>query len=130
MMVWQASDRNEWEVAIRQALSEGRAAAGSAGADAFSLADPPTVTGILAAAGFADVAVTDVHEPVYYGPDLAAALDWVRGFASTRAALNRLDPVGAARAVGRLREMLAAHLSGDGVWFDSRAWIFTARRRS
>jgi hypothetical protein len=71
-----------------------------------------------------------VHEPVYYGPDLAAALDWVRGFASTRAALNRLDPVGAARAVGRLREMLAAHLSGDGVWFDSRAWIFTARRRS
>jgi hypothetical protein len=24
--------------------------------------------------------------------------------------------------------MLAAHLSGDGVWFDSRAWIITARR--
>jgi hypothetical protein len=24
--------------------------------------------------------------------------------------------------------MLAAHLSGNGVWFDSRAWIVTARR--
>lgn len=36
MMVWQASDRNEWEVAIRQALAEGTAATGSAGPDAFS----------------------------------------------------------------------------------------------
>lgn len=34
----------------------------------------------------------------------------------------------ALRPAGRLREMLAAHLSGNGVWFDSRAWIFTARR--
>jgi hypothetical protein len=33
-----------------------------------------------------------------------------------------------ARALERLREMLAAHLSGNGVWFDSRAWIVTARR--
>jgi SAM-dependent methyltransferase len=127
MMVWQASDRNEWEVAIGQALGA-TAAAGSAGSDAFSLADPATVTGILAAAGFAGVALTDVHEPVYYGLDVSAALDWVRGFASTREALNRLDPAAAAGAVGRLREMLAAHLSGDGVWFDSRAWIITARR--
>jgi hypothetical protein len=27
-----------------------------------------------------------------------------------------------------LREALAAHLSGDGVWLDSRAWIVSARR--
>jgi hypothetical protein len=25
--------------------------------------------------------------------------------------------------------MLAAHLSDDGVWFDSRAWIVSVRRR-
>jgi hypothetical protein len=56
-----------------------------------------------------------------------AALDWVRGFTCTREALDRLDPAAEARADGRLREMLAAHLSGDGVWFDSRAWIITAR---
>ena len=81
-----------------------------------------------AAAGFADVAFTDVHEPVYYGPDVAAALDWVRGFACTSEVLKRLDPAAAARAAGRLREALAAHLSDDGVWFNSRAWIVTARR--
>ena len=38
------------------------------------------MTEILEAAGFADIAVTDVREPVYYGPDVAAALNWVRGF--------------------------------------------------
>jgi hypothetical protein len=84
---------------------------------------------ILGAAGFAAVAFTDVHEPVYHGPDAAAALDWVRGFACTGEVLRRLDPAAAARAVGRLHEALCAHLGDDGVWFDSRAWIVTARRR-
>ena len=100
----------------------------SGGPDPFSLADPPAVKQILQAAGFADVAFTDVHEPVYYGPDLAAALAWVCGFACTSEILKRLDPAAAARAAGRLRVALAAHLSDDGVWFDSRAWIITARR--
>jgi ubiquinone/menaquinone biosynthesis C-methylase UbiE len=54
MMVWQAAERNEWEVAIRDALTgaERSTAAASAGQDAFSLADPPEVTRILEAAGF------------------------------------------------------------------------------
>ena len=131
MMVWQARERNAWDVAIRQSLAwtPGSAAAGYAGSEAFSLADPPTVTGILETAGFADVAFTDVHEPVYYGPDVAAALDWVGGFACTRDALDRLDPAAAEHALGRLNEMLAAHLTSDGVWFDSRTWIVSARRR-
>ena len=85
--------------------------------------------GILDAAGFAEVTFTDVHEPVYYGPDVAAALDWVRGFTCTNDVLKRLDAAAAERALERLRETLAAHTSGDGVWFDSRAWIVTARCR-
>jgi SAM-dependent methyltransferase len=130
MMVWQAHERNEWDVAIHQSLG----AAGepvtfpSGGPDPFSLADPPTVTQILEVAGFADVTFTDVCEPVYYGPGVAAALDWVRGFTCTSKILKRLDPAAAARAVRRLRETLAVHLSDDGVWFSSRAWIVTARR--
>ena len=146
MMVWQAPERNEWDVTIRQALaparqhsadeqsaeeapSGGTPALPSRGADAFSLADPSAVTEILEAAGFMDVSFTAVHEPVYYGPDVAAALDWVRGFTCTSEALNRLDPAAAERAVGRLREALAAHVLDDGVWFGSRTWIVTARRR-
>ena len=125
MMVWQAPGRNEWEVAIRQSLG---AAVPSGLPDPFSLADPHAVREILEAAGFAGVTFTDVNEPVYYGPDVAAAVDWVRGFAYTREILKQLDPAAAVRASGRLREALAAHLSDDGVWFDSRAWVVTARR--
>jgi hypothetical protein len=74
------------------------------------------VTEILGAARFADVDFTDVRERVYYGPDVAAALDWVRGFTCTSEVLKRLDPAVAARAVGRLSDALAAHTSDDGVW--------------
>jgi SAM-dependent methyltransferase len=127
MMAWQAHDRNEWSVAIRRSLG-GLAAVASAGPDPFSLADPPVVTGILEDAGFSDVTFTDVREPMYFGPDVATALDWVGGFACTREALGRLDPDGAAGALGRLRVTLAEHHGDRGVRFNSRAWIVTARR--
>jgi SAM-dependent methyltransferase len=128
MMVWQAPERNEWDVAIRQSLRGPERPAAVAGSDPFSLADPPTVEAILRAAELTDVTFTDVHEPVHYGPDVATALDWVRGFTCTNEALQRLDPAAATRALGRLRETLAAHLDDDGVWFSSRAWIVSARR--
>lgn len=132
MLVWQAGERNEWDVAIRRSLdaTDGPVAGACGGPDPFSLADPPTVKEILQAAGFAGVAFTDVHEPVYYGPDVAAALDWVRGFTCTSNVLKQLDSAAAMRADQRLQQTLAAHLTDDGVWFDSRAWIITAHRRA
>jgi SAM-dependent methyltransferase len=130
MMVWQTHERNEWDVAIHQSLeaADGSVASAPGGPDPFSLADPPIVRGILQAAGFSGVAFTDVCEQVYYGPDVAAALDWVRGFTCTSEVLKRLDPAAATRGVERLRVTLAAHLRDDGVWFNSRAWIITAHR--
>jgi ubiquinone/menaquinone biosynthesis C-methylase UbiE len=132
MMVWQAKERNEWGVAIDHILAghDGMAAVDHGAPDPFSLADPHTSTAILQAAGFADVTFTDVHQPVYYGPDVDAALAWVRGFTSTTRALKRLDPPAAGQALTRLRETLAEHLSADGVWFDSSAWIVAARRHA
>jgi SAM-dependent methyltransferase len=130
MMVWQAREQNEWTVAIQHALGaeQGRGAPLSERPNAFSLADPPTVKEILEASGLVDVAFSDVDEPVYYGPDVAAALDWVSGFSTTAEVLKGPDPAAATRAVDRLREVLAAHASDGGVWFNSRAWIVTARR--
>ena len=130
MMVWQAPDLNEWDVAIRQSLggSDASTALDPAGPDPFSLADPTAVTEILETAGFADVAFTEVDEPVYYGPDLDTALDWVRGFTCSSRALEQLEPADATRVLRRLREALAAHLGDDGIWLQSRAWLVTARR--
>jgi SAM-dependent methyltransferase len=131
MMVWQAHERNEWSVAIEHSLAGGvgaRAPVHEAG-DPFSLADPGAVVRTLEEVGFADVTFSDVHEPVYYGPDVATALEWVRGFACTNEVLRSLDAGSAQGAVERLRETIAARAGADGVWFDSRAWIVAARRR-
>jgi SAM-dependent methyltransferase len=130
MMVWQAHEHNEWSVAIARSLAgdEGTALRPSQGSDEFSLADRDTVTRVLDVAGFTDVSFTDVREPVYYGPDVATALKWVRGFASTNEVLRSLDGASAERTLVRLREMLAAHARADGIWFDARAWTVAARR--
>jgi SAM-dependent methyltransferase len=128
MMVWQDHEANEWSVSIQQGLGGGDSAPRvvPGGPDPFSLANPAVVKRILRAAGFAETTFTDVHEPVYYGEDVATALDWVRGFSYTQYMLQRFDAPSAERALDRLRGILAAHDSRPGVWFDSRAWIVTA----
>jgi SAM-dependent methyltransferase len=131
MMVWQAHERNEWSVVIEHSLAASDVALLSdpEAPDPFSLADPGTVEGTLEEAGFADVTFTDVHEPVYYGPDVATALEWVRGFTFTNEVLTAMDAASAKSALARLEQNLAAYAEADGVWFDSRAWIIAARRR-
>lgn len=135
LLVWQDRDRNEWASAIRESLTGAAAAPPAAapsasGPNAFSLADQTGTEDILAAAGFTDVSFTDVHEPVYYGPDTATALDSVLRLLKFQDLLAGLDPTTADRARTRLHTTLAAHNTGDGVHFDSRAWIITARRPS
>lgn len=119
MMVWQSHEANEWSVAIQQGPVQP--------SDAFSLADPSRVAAILDAAGFAQPEFQDVREPVYYGDSVDAAFDWVGGFRDTRAQLQSLDVAAAERARERLRKTLAQHQREHGIWFDSRAWIVTAR---
>jgi SAM-dependent methyltransferase len=128
-LVWQPHDRNEWARAIDAALGDA-AQPPQPGADPFSLGDARATELLLEGAGFDAIRFEDVHEPVFYGQDLDAALAVVRSFQDTRAALARLSDGDAARAVERLREMLAAHHSAElGVALDSRSWLITARRR-
>jgi SAM-dependent methyltransferase len=129
LLVWQPHERNEWARAIDAALGDA-ARPPQPGADPFSLGDAEATARILEGAGFDGTRFEDVHEPVFYGHDVDAALALVRGFQDTRAALASLDAGEAARAVERLREMLAAHYSDEhGVALDSRSWLITARRR-
>jgi hypothetical protein len=70
-----------------------------------------------------------VHEPVYYGPDSAGACAAVLGLWNSQDLLADLGAAAAERARTRLRAILDAHTTGSGVFFDSRAWLVTARRR-
>jgi ubiquinone/menaquinone biosynthesis C-methylase UbiE len=118
-LVWQESKYQEWVTVIRTAL-EG-VEPGPVTGGAFSLADPPEANQLLTTAGFTDVDVTDVREPVYYGADAQTASDAIRG-------LGMADGWGHAR--DRLLAVLAEREQPDGVWFDSRAWIITAIRKT
>ena len=129
LMVWQPRERNAWSTTIRQAIAGDAELPPppSTGLNPFSLGDPAVADGILAAAGFTEIGFTDVHEPVYYGPDAAVALDVVSGLRSTRDLLATMDAGHAEEAMARLRACLAAHQTSDGVLFDSRTWIIAAR---
>ena len=127
MMVWQAHDINEWSVAVHQALAPYYSSKPSA-EEHFSLADAGTVEHILGAAGFVDVKFIDVREPVYYGANVDAAVEWVRGFRFVRDILQRLDVAANTRVLEHLRETLARYASENGVWIDAREWIAIAER--
>jgi SAM-dependent methyltransferase len=130
MMVWQVHDRNEWAVSIDRVLgSSGGRSIPDPGPDPFSLGEPATVRGMLAGAGFTSITFVDVDVPVYYGRDVDAAVDFVGRFASVSQLLRRSDTPQRSITVAALRALLGAHASGRGVWFDSRSWIVTARRR-
>ncbi len=126
-LVWQHRDRQEWDAVIGEIFA-GEQPAPAPAADPFSLADLATVGTILTAAGFADVNITGVHEPVYYGPDAASALRVMLSLQMTKDRLAPLDAASTGYALGQLRAALATHQSSGGVFFDSRAWLITARR--
>ena len=129
-LVWQASERQEWTVAIRNALRGGDSQDAPTGLThaAFSLADPTVAQGVLTAAGFADVEVIDVREPIYYGHDATTARDALAGLGMVDDPIAGLNATERARALDRLLAMLDDHDTGEGVWFDSRAWLVTAVR--
>lgn len=129
-LVWQDSIHQEWDTVVRRALGDERTRPpATSGGDAFSLSDPATAERLLIAGGFTEIRVTDVREPVYYGPDTVAACQAALSLQTNKDLLARLDPVRSERALERLRDVLHARRTAEGVWFDSRAWIITARRR-
>jgi len=129
-LVWQAYEHQEWTNAIRNALSGGDSQDAPVGLThaAFSLADPAVAGGILTAAGFTAVEVIDVREPIYYGPDADSARDALTGLGMVDDPIAGLDATERTHALDRLLAMLDAHDTGEGVWFDSRAWLVTAVR--
>lgn len=127
-LVWQDRKHQEWDAVIRHAFADGRSVPVPASGDPFSLANPATAERLLTAAGFTRIQVTDVREPVYYGPDAEAACNAARSLRVTQDLLAGLDPAQTEHALHRLRATLATHHTADGIWLNSRAWIIAAHR--
>jgi SAM-dependent methyltransferase len=129
LLVWQALEDNEWLVAIRAAMADGRhlPTPPPDAPSAFALSDPARVRSILGDAGYHAIELQDLAEPMYLGDDAEDATGFVAAFAGWMMA--DLDDAGKQRALDALRATMVEHDTGLGVMLRSRAWIVTATRR-
>lgn len=92
----------------------------------FAFADPERVRGILAGAGFGDIVLTP-HDEAIGGNALDDALVVARKVGPA-GRLIADHPEQREAVLASIREVLAAHDTPSGVWFDSATWIVTARK--
>jgi SAM-dependent methyltransferase len=127
LLVWQPADRQEWIGEFTRALLGRTPPAPPADAPGpFSLGDPARVRSVLGTAGFTDVRLTPVTEPMAYGRTVDEAHDFVLGLLGWM--LQGQDESRRVEAADALRRTLTDHLTADGVHFGSAAWLVTARR--
>ena len=129
MLVWRPVVENEWLTALRGALAVGRDlplpppdAPGP-----FSLAREPRVREVLGDAGYADVELAPLDEPMLVGRDADDAFAFVSTFGLTKGLTDGLDADDRQRAMASLRSLVEDHESADGVRFGTAVWLVTAR---
>ena len=130
LLAWRELGRNEWLLAIREALAVGRQLPVPP-LDAptpFSLADPDRVRGILGAAGYDEIAFAPVDEPIEFGTDADDAYAFMRTIGIVQGLTQDLDEASRVTAFAELQKTVAAHETADGVLFGTSAWLITARR--
>jgi len=128
LLTWQGPAGNEWIREFSAALAAGRdlPAPPPDAPGPFTLADPDVIRSVLTAAGYTDIAVEGRQEPMWFGDDTDDAYQLVLGLMGWM--LDGLDDTGRARARDALRATIAAHETGDGVLYESAAWITSATR--
>ena len=94
----------------------------------FGLADADGVTEVLTGAGFDRISLEEVEEPIEFGRDAADAFAFVRTMGIVEGLTKDLDDETKAATMDRVRAMLSAHETDDGVLLDTSSWLITARR--
>ena len=90
----------------------------------MGISDPYLGRQWLESAGFRDVSFEPFARPFLYGADVEQACQFAlgRGFGAD------LDDADRQRALVLLRDLMESHATAEGVFFDSNAWVVTARR--
>ena len=126
-LCWQDDRRNEvFAIPLGPFLAHVPRSA-SSGADLF--ADPRYVTGLLTAAGWADIRIDALTEPAWMGADVADVMGYVRGMRMVRGfAAELADEALTERILAEVAAQYAARQRADGVWVSAAVWLVTARR--
>jgi SAM-dependent methyltransferase len=127
LLTWQPYERQEWLRTFRTVLAAGRdiPPIPTTSPSPVSMGDPDTVRPLLEGAGFVDVTLRGIAEPMYVGADPDDAFRFVSGLQGWM--LDGLDPEPRARALDALRAALEEHHTDRGVLFDSACWLVEAR---
>lgn len=130
-LCWQDRDRNEWvTVPVRAALTvvppPEPLPDGAPGP--FSLAKPERIRQVLEDAGFDNIALGEVAEPLYLGDDAADATDFWQGTGIARLLLDDVDAATERQAIDAVHDALRSHERPEGIRLGSAAWLVTATR--
>lgn len=129
LLSWQPVARNEWIQRILGALAAGRdlPVPPPDAPGPFSLSDPEVVRTVLGRTGYVDVALSDLTEPMYFGPTAAQATAFMLGLNEWM--LRDLDEARRRQAEEALAAVMAGAEGRDGVELGSATWLVTATRQ-
>jgi hypothetical protein len=128
ILAWQGLAENEWLSVPRAALAMGRDLPPLGVPGPLGLADADRDREIFTAAGYENIAIEDVSEPIVAGTDPDDAYAWVSTIGPVRGLLQDLSEADKRKGLANLRQQIEAHATKDGVLFGSRAWLITASK--
>lgn len=130
VLAWQELSDNEWLTVVRESLAAGRTLPQPppSAPGPFGLADPVHVRRVLEGAGFDEIDLQAVEEPVNLGSDGDDAFAFFATVGIVEGLTQDLEEEAKAAALEKLHRALVAHQSEEGVLLGSSAWLITARR--
>lgn len=128
MHVWRGIAENPWLAELLEAVGRVRPLPPppADGPGPFALSDPDRVRALLEAAGWHDVSLEPLDQPIWFGRDADDATDFITG--QLAFVLSRLDDSDRTAAVANLHDVMARNTSADGVTLAAGAWLVTALR--
>lgn len=133
-LCWQSARENPWAMVPLSAAAQHIALPTPPAPEApgpFSFADPSRVRRILTEAGFREIVLEDLREPLTIagGADVETSVDFLMQMGPLASALRQADPDAATRqrVADALRKTLAPVATDDGVRLGAAAWIVSAR---
>ena len=128
LVSWRSAAENEWFTSLVHALRPDLPviAPPPDAPSPFRHADPDVTTSILTAGGFEQVALTPLDAPMYFGRDAEEGFRVVSDLLAWM--VREVEPAERVESLARLRGLLQAHESGDGVAMGCAAWLITAAR--
>ena len=127
---WRALKDNPWLMAVREALAMGRDLPFPPleAPTPFSLSDPDRTLSLFTDAGFTDIELAPLDQPMIPGKDADDAYAFASQMGIVKGLSHDLDDAQRAEGLGKLRQALVDHETTDGVLLDTAAWIISARK--